>query len=241
MTKLTRRTMHPRAQRVALILVLLVIGNPIASGQGATEGQADSGTDRQIAPVMSYLGADWLTRPEREREEQPDRVVAALEIPRGSTVIDLGAGVGYFTWRLAKQVGPTGRVIATDVQPEMLEMLETNMRERGIENVERVLATQTEPGIPLDGEVELALLVDVYHELAYPADTMRHVLRSLRPGGRLVLVEYRKEDPRIPIHPLHKMSVQEVRAEIEPIGFEFVKLLTFLPTQHIIVFRRPET
>ena len=204
------------------------------------EGASGSKPRRQIAPVMSYLGADWLVRPEREREEQPDRVVAALRIPKGSTVIDLGAGVGYFTWRLANRVGPDGRVIATDVQPEMLAMLSQNMRSRGIGNVEAVLATQQDARLPARGDAELALLVDVYHELAHPALTMRQVLRALKPGGRLVLVEYRKEDPWIPIHPLHKMSVEEAREEIEPTGFEFVELLDFLPSQHIIVFKRPE-
>lgn len=194
---------------------------------------------RQIAPVMSYRGADWLVRPEREREEQPDRVVSALEIPRGSTVIDLGAGVGYFSWRLARQVGPAGRVLATDVQPEMLEMLEENMRSRGVTNVEGILTTQLDARLPEDTGAELAILVDVYHELAYPALTMRQVLRALRPGGRLVLVEYREEDPQIPIHPLHKMSIRGARAEIEPVGFEFVQVMDFLPSQHIIVFRRP--
>lgn len=223
----------------ALVAGLLALGIPCANGQALSPPADVGSTGRQIAPVMSYLGADWLTRPEREREEQPDRVVAALKIPSGATVIDLGAGVGYFTWRLARQVGPAGRVIATDVQPEMLRMLEANMRERGIGNVEPVLATQEDPGIPLEGEADLVLLVDVYHELAHPQDTMRRVLRALRPGGRLVLVEYRKEDPSIPIHPLHKMSVRELRTEIEPIGFEFAQVLGFLPTQHIVVFRRP--
>ena len=184
---------------------------------------------------MSYIYADWLTRPERAREEFPDRVVKALQIPRGATVVDLGAGVGYFTWRLAKRVGPEGRVIATDIQPEMLEMLVANMEERGIENVEPVLCTQSDPRLPA-GEADLVLLVDVYHELAYPAETMAQVRRSLKPGGRVAVVEYRKEDPSIPIHPLHKMTVNEVRAEIEPVGFVLVEVLDFLPSQHIAVF-----
>lgn len=196
-------------------------------------------THRQIAPVMSYLGADWLIRPEREHEEKPDLVVEALRIPRGSTVIDLGAGVGYFTWRLANQVGPEGRVIATDVQPEMLAMLRRNMRARGIHNFESILVTQTDARLPADTGAELALLVDVYHELSHPELTMRQVLRALKPGGRMVLVEYRQEDPWLPIHPLHKMSVEGAREEIEPVGFEFVEVLDFLPSQHFIVFRRP--
>ena len=209
---------------------------------GAAEAQraADSppAPPRQIAPVMSYLGADWLVRAERAAEEQPDRVVAALRIPAGGTVIDLGAGVGYFTWRLAAQVGPRGRVIATDIQPEMLELLAANLRLRGVANVETVLATQEDPRLPV-GDADLALLVDVYHELSYPRRTMEHVLRALKPGGRLVLVEYRGEDPWIPIHPLHKMTVRQARREIEPTGFEFVEVLDFLPSQHIIVFKRP--
>lgn len=203
------------------------------------DASAPAGTPRQIAPVMSFLGADWLIRPEREREERPDLVVEALRIPRGATVIDLGAGVGYFTWRLANQVGPEGRVIATDVQPEMLAMLRRNMRARGIRNFESVLVTQTDARLPADTGAELALLVDVYHELSHPALTMRQLLRALKPGGRVVLVEYRQEDPSLPIHPLHKMSVEGAREEIEPVGFEFVEVLDFLPSQHIIVFRRP--
>ncbi len=223
------------------LLLALLAGWPTgAFGQPAPQSPSATKGQRQIAPVMSYRGADWLTRPERKREEHPDRLVDALEIPKGSTVVDLGAGVGYFTWRLAQRVGPHGTVVATDVQPEMLDMLRENMRRMGIENVEPVLATQADPRLPTDGATELVLLVDVYHELAYPAETMRHVLRSLRPGGRLVLVEYRKEDPSIPIHPLHKMSVAEVRGEVEPLGFEFVTVMGFLPRQHIIVFRRPE-
>lgn len=185
---------------------------------------------------MSVAHADWLTRPERDRDEQPDRVVAELKIPKGATVVDLGAGVGYFTWRLAEQVGPTGKVIAVDIQQAMLDLLAGNLAERGIENVELALASDEDPRLP-EGQVDLVLLVDVYHELAHPEKTMERVRRSLKPDGRLVLIEYRKEDPSIPINPLHKMSLEEVRAEIEPVGFRFHELLSFLPTQHIIIFK----
>ena len=191
---------------------------------------------RQIAPVMNVAHADWLTRPERDRDEQPDRVVTELKIPKGATVVDLGAGVGYFTWRLAEQVGPTGKVIAVDIQQAMLDLLAGNLAERGIDNVELALASDEDPRLP-EGQVDLVLLVDVYHELAHPEKTMERVRRSLKPDGRLVLIEYRKEDPSIPINPLHKMSVKEVRAEIEPVGFRFHELLSFLPTQHIIIFK----
>jgi predicted methyltransferase len=190
---------------------------------------------RQIAPVMSVAHADWLTRPERDAEEQPDRVVRELKIKPGSTVADLGAGVGYFTWRLADAVGPKGKVIAVDIQPGMIERLRQNLADRGITNVEPVLGSEEDPRLP-PNSVDLVLLVDVYHELQKPEQTMAHVRRALKPGGRLVLIEYRKEDPNIPIHPLHKMTVGEVRQEIEPIGFKFDELLDFLPSQHIVIF-----
>ena len=191
---------------------------------------------RRIAPVMSVAHADWLTRPERDEEEQPDRVVEALDIPEGATVVDLGAGVGYFTLRLAKQVGPTGRVLAVDIQQGMLDRLAQNLDGTSITNVESILASAENPGLPV-GEVDLVLVVDVYHELAHPEKTMEHVRRSLKPDGRVVLIEYRKEDPSIPIHPLHKMTIEEVQGELEPMGFRLAKLLGFLPRQHIFIFR----
>ena len=184
---------------------------------------------------MSWVYADWLTRPERQREEQPDKLVKSLKIAPGATVVDLGAGVGYFTWRLAKRVGPEGKVLAVEIQQEMLDMLAVNLRERGIENVEMILATPQNPRLPI-AEVDLVLLVDVYHELAFPAITLAHIRRSLTSTGRLVIVEYRKGQPGVPIHPLHKMSVAEVRSEVEPAGFDFAEVLEFLPWQHVIIF-----
>lgn len=234
------RSMNRQSTLMALAVILLA-GSPIqwlAAQQEEHDTRPGGSIQRRIAPTMSYVHADWLTRPEREREEQPNRVIDSLRIPRGSTVIDLGAGVGYFTWRLAKRVGPQGKVIAVDIQPEMLDMLKENMSKRGISNVEAVLGTESDPRLP-EGVAELALLVDVYHELADPIATMGHVRRALKPGGRLVVVEYRKEEPWIPIHPLHKMTVGEVRREIEPTGFAFVEVLDFLPSQHIVVFARP--
>lgn len=191
---------------------------------------------RQIAPVMNVAHADWLTRPDRDAEEQPDRVVRELEIVPGSTVADLGAGVGYFTWRLAEAVGPSGKVIAVDIQPGMIERLRRNLEERDIHNVDIVLGTDDDPRLPV-GALDLVLLVDVYHELQQHEKTMEHVRQSLKPDGRVVVIEYRKEDPSIPIQPLHKMTVREVRDEFEPMGFEFDELKGFLPTQHIIIFK----
>lgn len=207
----------------------------------ATEARQVLQTDkltrgRQIAPVMSAAYADWLTRPERDIEEQPDRVVKALRIPKGATAVDLGAGVGYFTWRLAKQVGPKGRVLAVDIQQAMIDRLKRNLAEKGIHNVEVILANEEDPHLPI-GEVDLVLMVDVYHELQQPEKTIGHVRRSLKSDGRLVLVEYRGEDPTVPINPLHKMTVQQVRSELESMGFRMVQLLEFLPRQHILIFK----
>ncbi|MBI1352817.1 MAG: methyltransferase domain-containing protein [Acidobacteria bacterium] len=192
---------------------------------------------RQIAPLMNVAHADWLTRPERDAEEQPDRVVEQLHIPRGGTVVDLGAGVGYFTWRLARAVGPAGHVIAVDIQPGMIELLEKNLADRGVTNVRTVLGSEGDPRLP-PGSADLVLLVDVYHELQEPELTMDAVRKALKPNGRLAVIEYRQEDPSIPIDPLHKMTVGELRGEIEPIGFRFDELLDFLPKQHIVIFRR---
>jgi SAM-dependent methyltransferase len=190
---------------------------------------------RQPAPVMGADGADWLTRPERIQEEDPDKMLAALEIKSGSVVADVGAGVGYHVWRLAGLVGPSGKVIGEDIQPEMLRMLDKNIQERKLRNVQIVQGTTKDPRLP-EGQLDLVLMVDVYHEFSDPISMMSHIRKSLKPDGRVVLVEFRKEDPSVPIQPLHKMSVEQVRAELEPMGFKFQKTLEFLPWQHVIIF-----
>ena len=192
-------------------------------------------TGRRIAPVMGMGGADWLVRPEREAEEAPDAALAAIGIARGATVADIGAGAGYFTWRLAERVGPSGKVYANDIQPAMLELLRKNIDARHLTNVETVLGVEDDPRLPA---VDLVLLVDVYHEFSEPEKMLRKIRESLKSDGRLVLLEYRKEDPAIPIRPEHKMSVAEVRAEVEPEGFRFEKNLDTLPRQHILIFRK---
>jgi ubiquinone/menaquinone biosynthesis C-methylase UbiE len=192
---------------------------------------------RQIAPVFSAENAEWLVRADRDSTEQPEKVLDALQIQPGATVAVVGAGVGYFTWRLAQRVGPKGKVIAVDVQQRMLDLMAENLRRRNITNVEMVLGGVRDPRLP-EGAVDLVLLVDVYHEFSEPEAMTTNIRRALKPNGRLVLVEYRKEDPTIPILPLHKMSVEEVRSEIEPIGFQFREALEFLPTQHILIFNR---
>jgi len=192
-------------------------------------------TKRQPAPVMSAAGADWLVRPERIKEEDPDRMLKALEIKPGSIIADVGAGVGYHAWRLAEIVGPTGKVIAEDIQPEMIRKLEANIGQRGLKNVQVILGSEKDPKLPA-GQIDLVLMVDVYHEFADPVVMMQSIKRSLKPDGRVVLVEFRKEDDRVPIRPEHKMSVRDVRAELEPMGFKFEKVLDFLPWQHILFF-----
>ena len=194
-------------------------------------------TGRRIAPVMGMGGADWLVRPEREAEEAPDAALTAIGIARGATVADIGAGAGYFTWRLAERVGPAGKVYANDIQPAMLELLRKNIEGRHLPNVETVLGAEDDPRLPA-GRVDLVLLVDVYHEFSEPEKMLRKIRESLKSDGRLVLLEYRKEDPNIPIRPEHKMSVAEVRAEVEPEGFRFEKNLGTLPRQHILIFRK---
>ena len=197
--------------------------------------QAPTAVQRQPAPVMGMGGADWLVRPERIQEEQPDRMLAALDIPKGAVVADVGAGVGYHVWRLSEIVGPTGKIIAEDIQEGMVQLLRKNIESRKLRNVEIILGTPTDPKLP-SNSVDLVLMVDVYHEFSEPATMMRHIRNSLKPGGRVALVEFRKEDPSVPIQPLHKMSLQEVRSELEPMGFKFQRSLEFLPWQHILIF-----
>jgi SAM-dependent methyltransferase len=194
-------------------------------------------TGRRYAGVMGTAGADWLVRPERETEEQPDRALDLIGIEKGSTVADVGAGNGYITWRMAQRVGPAGKVYANDIQPEMLQMLRQNMRQRKLENVETVQGAFDDPKLPAN-TIDLIILVDVYHEFSEPQKMLRGMREALKPDGRLVLLEYRGEDPAVPIRPEHKMTVSQVKAELEPEGFRLDKLIDGLPRQHILIFRK---
>jgi ubiquinone/menaquinone biosynthesis C-methylase UbiE len=193
-------------------------------------------TGRQYAGVMSANGASWLSRPERELEEQPDKAVDLLHLSKGMTVADIGAGSGYMTWRLAQHVGPAGKVYANDIQAKMLDLLRQNMEQRKITNVETVLGAIDDPKLPA-GVIDMALLVDVYHEFSEPQKMLRHIRESLKPDGRLVLLEYRAEDPTVPIRPEHKMTVAQVKAEVEPEGYQLDRVMEDLPRQHIIIFQ----
>ncbi len=202
----------------------------------ATIGDAAAAyAGRPIATTMSYLGAGWLDRSDRAERERPDAVLDALTLRDGMVVADVGAGSGYFTLRLARRVGATGHVIATDVQPEMLAMVKERAAAAGLANVETRLVMPDDAGLA-PASIDLALMVDVYHELADPAAVVGGLRRALKPGGRLVLVEYRGEDPEVPIKPEHKMTLAQIKAELEPMGFRLVDDLEFLPDQRIVIW-----
>ncbi len=219
----------PNRAAAALTATIFLLGATlIAQGKHPVSG-------RQIAGVMGHQGASWLERPEREAEEAPSKAIAALNIKSGQTVADIGAGSGYYSVRLAGAVGPTGRVFATDIQPEMLAIIKKKLDALPIPQIQLVLGTPTESNLP-DGSVDLALMVDVYHELSDPQVFLRSLKRALKPGGRLVLIEFRKEDRRVPIREEHKMTVSEARKELEAEGYKFQEVIDVLPWQHILVF-----
>lgn len=193
---------------------------------------------REIAQVMGHQGAGWLERPQREREERPQQVVDALDLHPTDVVADIGAGTGYFSFRLATKV-PQGKVLAVDIQPEMLEILSDLIQERQTKNVEPLLGSERDPHLP-PASVDLALMVDAYHEFAYPREMMQTLVQALKPNGRVVLVEYRGENPLIPIKGLHKMTQKQVKKEMAAIGLTWQATKTFLPQQHVMVFRKGE-
>jgi ubiquinone/menaquinone biosynthesis C-methylase UbiE len=194
-------------------------------------------TGRQIAGVMGVQGADWLNRPEREKEENSEGALDALKIRPGMVVADVGAGTGYMSLRLARRVGPTGRVYANDLQPEMLRRLRANAEQAGFTNIETIQGEEADPKLP-PGQLDLVLLVDVYHEFSRPREMIDKIRESLKPDGRLVLLEYRKEDPNVPIREEHKMTVREVKAELEPQGLVLSQVIETLPRQHILILTK---
>ena len=191
---------------------------------------------RVFAPVMGVGGAGWLERAEREQEEAPSKAIEALELQPGMVVADIGAGSGYYTSRLSKRLGATGRVYATDIQPGMIELLNRRVASEGLSNVTTILGAMDDPKLP-PRSVDLAIMVDVYHELQQPQLFLQRLKDAFKPAGRLVLLEYRKEDASVPILEVHKMSVAEVKAELEAEGFALERVINVLPWQHIIVLR----
>ena len=255
---------------VALVMVLIAVGAkasqdqypPIRDAQGSLAARSQvpspppqplyetreihdpNGTGkfylgREIAQVMGPGGIAWLDRPEREDEERPATVIDALRLRGGEVVADLGAGSGYFTFRIAAKVGKRGKVLAVEIQDEMLETIRRRATALKVTNVEEVKGSETDPKLPANG-VDIVLMVDVYHELAYPYEVMTKVCKALKPGGRVVFVEYRKEDPRVPIKEVHKMSVEQVEKEMRAVGLVHTRTLETLPSQHIVIFERRE-
>ena len=209
-----------------------------ASSPGASpDGIGKYHMGREIAKVMGHEGIDWLERDNREEEEAPSRGIAALELEPDDVIADVGAGSGYHTFRMAPLV-PKGRVVAVDIQPEMIAFLEARAKELGQANVQPHLGAIDGVRLPAES-IDLALMVDAYHEFSHPAEMQQSLMEALRPGGRVVLLEYRAEDPSVPIKPLHKMSEAQIRKEFEAAGFVWKKTHEFLPWQHLVVFEKP--
>ena len=210
----------------------------VAAAVAAQQAGVHPISGRRFAPTMGVEGADWLDRSERDLEENPDRAIDVLKIEKGATVADVGAGSGYMTVKLSKKVGPQGKVYATDIQQGMLDLLNKRLVKSKITNVTTVLGTQDDPRLPPDA-LDLVIMVDVYHELSQPQVMLGKIRASLKSGGRLVLLEYRKEDPDVPIKPEHKMSVADAKLEVEAEGFKLTKTNEDLPRQHILIFTKP--
>ncbi len=192
---------------------------------------------REIAQVMGHQAADWLDRPEREAEEAPSLLIKSLKLKPGMTVADIGAGSGYLTFPIAKLVAPVGKVYAEEIQQEMLDIIQKRMKERSVSNIVSVLGTTKDTKLP-ENSTDLILLVDVYHEFDFPWEMTRSMVKALKPGGRLVFVEYRGEDPNVPIKLVHKMSVKQVKLEMSIQPLKWVETIRVLPRQHIIVFAK---
>lgn len=236
MTRAVRRT--PVLLRVASIVVACGVLAAATAGARQAPSRVHPISGRVYAGAMDVSGAAWLDRPERDQEESTERVLKLIGIERGSTVADVGAGSGYFTVRMAAQVGPDGRVYANDIQQGMLDLVRRRVDKAKLKNVTLVLGSDDDPRLP-SASVDLALLVDVYHEFLKPQAMLQRLRDALKPGGRLVLLEYRQEDPNVPILPAHKMSVAGAKLEVEHEGFALTKVNEDLPWQHILIFTRP--
>ncbi|MBW4607356.1 MAG: class I SAM-dependent methyltransferase [Hassallia sp. WJT32-NPBG1] len=234
---------------VVLCLWLLNITlSPIAPTASATyEQKAVHSPDgigkfyqgREIAQVMGHTGASWLERPSREAEEQPSKIIKAIDLKPNDVVADIGAGTGYFSFRIAPLI-PKGKVLAVDIQPEMLDIINSLKKEKNISNVEPILATESNPNLPPES-VDLAIMVDAYHEFEYPFEVMQGIVSALKPGGRVILVEYRGENPLIMIKALHKMTQKQAIKEMQAVGLLWRETKNLLPQQHLMVFEKPQT
>ena len=213
-------------------------GSPYTTGVPSRDGIGKYYMGREISHVMGHRGAGWLERSGREQEERTDLFILRLPLSDTSVVADIGAGTGYFTFPVAQRV-PMGKVYAVDIQPEMLAFIAEGMEAKNVANVEPVLGSPDNPNLPPD-TIDLAFIVDAYHEFSFPWEMGLQLVRALKPGGKLVLVEYRAEDPKVPIKPLHKMSEPQAKKEMEAIGLQWIKTENYLPQQHVLIFEKPE-
>lgn len=226
---------------LCVILCVLCVFSVNAQTRYETKGGDPNGINkwymgRQIAYVMSHQGIDWLERPERELEENSSQLLKNMNIKPGMVIADIGAGSGYYTVRLSKLAG-NGKVYAVDVEPEMIKYLDQRITKDKLNNVVTILGSEKEVHLPANS-IDLMLLVDVYHEFAFPYEMGRSMLDALKPGGLLYLVEFRAEDPSVPIKAVHKMSEKQAVKELEAAGFKFEKNIGNLPWQHCMVFRK---
>lgn len=192
---------------------------------------------REISGVMGWQGAAWLERQEREREERTDLLLQALALRPGMVVADIGAGTGFLSRRMSSEIGKEGTVLAVDIQPEMIELLEASAAKAGLTNIEASLGTVTDVGLPTSS-VDLAIMVDVYHELSHPYEVLASIVKSLKPGGQVVFVEYKAEDPKVPIKRLHKMTEAQVKREAAVHSLRWEKTVATLPWQHVVIFTK---
>ena len=229
----------------ALLLYTATLALAEAGKPSERYGRVPAGADgigkrymgRDIAAVMGWQGAAWLEREEREREERTDLLVAALQLKPGMVVADIGAGTGYLARRMAPAVTPGGTVLAVDVQPEMVALLQNTVKQTGLTQIQPLLGAEDDVRLPASS-VDLAIMVDVYHELAFPYEVLGSIVRALKPGGQLVFVEYRAEDPQVPIKALHKMSELQIKREAAAHALVWDRTVGTLPWQHLVVFRK---
>lgn len=239
-----------QALRWPALLLSVLLGMPCLDSRARVSGQEASPAiseippakekylGRRIAPTMGYAHAGWLVRSERQQEEDTQQVLDNLGLRPGMIVCDMGCGNGYYSLEIARRISPGGKVLAVDIQQEMLHLLHLRAEEAKVDNIETILGSVIDPNLP-KGEVDLLLMVDVYHEFSHPAEMLKAIGESLKSDGRIALVEFRAEDPRVPILPLHKMTKRQILREFKVNGFRLAEEYDELPWQHLMFFDKP--